>query len=130
MEQLNINQKSYQEKKEILKSVFSEYQKANQQLQELPYQYHSPLIIKETTPRYGSYEHQLLGNLSKMYYYQDFIDFIDEKINRLNETERMIIEKDFLKPTHKLWWEVYFSSATYYRHKKRAVEDLIRLLFS
>ena len=130
MEKEYLENKEYSEKIQILKSVFYEYQKAKNQLEELPYTYHSPTLIREQTPAYGNYEHQLLHSLAKMNYYQEYIDFIDYKLLYLNETELMIIEHDFIKPSHKKWWEMYFSSATYYRHKKKAVEKLMRLLFT
>lgn len=126
----NVNQKDFSEKVQILKSVFSEYRKATEELKQLPYSYKSPLFIKESEASYGIYEHQLLHKISKMNHYQEYIDFVDQKLLYLNETEKMIIEHDFICPSSKHWWELYFSSATYYRHRKKAVERLISLLFS
>lgn len=129
MEKEHLENKDYSEKILILKSIFHEYQRAKTQLEQLPYTYHSPLMIREQPPSYDNYEHQLLHSLAKMNYYQEFIDFIDYKLLYLNETELMIIQHDFINPSIKKWWEMYFSSATYYRHKKKAVEKMIKLLF-
>ena len=130
MKHIPIQNKDYSEKVQIIKSIFNEYKKAKFQLQELPLSYNSPLVLKEESPHYGNYEHLLLNRISKMNHYQEFIDYIDFKLQYLSDTELMIILNDFMKSSNKKWWEFYFSSATYYRHKKKAIEHLIILLFS
>ena len=131
MNKINVQNKDYSEKVQIIKSIFNEYKKAKSQLEELPISYRSPLILKEESASYGSsYEHVLLKRISKMNYYQEYVEYIDYKLQYLSDTEQLIIQNDFIKPTHKKWWEFYFSSATYYRHKKKAIEQLIVLLFS
>ena len=127
---VDITQKDYHQKVQIIKSIFSQYEKAKQEIDYHPTPYHSPLFVKERNINYGEYEHHLLHRISKINNYQMFIDYIDHKIQYLNETEQLIIQNDFISKKQKKWWDMYFSSATYYRHKKKAIEHLILLLFS
>ena len=111
---MDITQKDYHQKVQIIKSIFSQYEKAKQEIDYHPTPYHSPIFVQER----------------KINNYQMFIDYIDHKIQYLNETEQLIIQNDFISKKQKKWWDMYFSSATYYRHKKKAIEHLILLLFS
>lgn len=126
----SLQKQTYHQKLQILKSVFLQYEKAKLEINQLPLSYNSPLLVKESHVNYGEYEHLLLQRISKINNYQAFIDYIDFKIQYLNETEQLIIQNDFVHKRNKKWWEFYFSSATYYRHKKKAVEHLVLLLFS
>ena len=119
--------KSYQEKQQILKSIFSEYVKAKTSIENYPSR---PLIVREHS--FDSYlnEHHLLNEMSKMNDCRELVNFIDHQIHRLSETERLINEHEYINHASKYWWEFYFSSSTYYRHKKKAVEKLFSLLVS
>jgi len=130
MEKQTILEKNLSVKIQILKSVFLEYRKARLSISEPLYSYQSPLFIKEKQAQYGEYEHQLLWKISQMNHYKEYVDYIDHQLLYLNETERLIISCEFIEEKSKRWWESYFSSATYYRHRKKAIERLISLLFS
>lgn len=113
----------------ILQSIFNEYNLAKEKLSSYT-TYQSPLFIKEEAHYNTSYEQQLLHKISQMNHYREYIKFIDHHLSYLNETERLIIEHDFIRHSYKRWWESYFSSATYYRHRKKAVDHLMQMLFS
>ena len=130
MEKQAVLEKNLSVKIQILKSVFSEYRKACSYISEPLYSYQSPLFIKEKKEQYGQYEHQLLWKISQMNHYKEYVAYIDHQLLYLNHTEQLIIRREFIEDAPKRWWESYFSSATYYRHRKKAVERLITLLFS
>ncbi|MEA4115302.1 hypothetical protein VBM87_00690 [Mycoplasma sp. 744] len=51
---------------------------------------------------------------------------LDKVMNCLENTSKLIIEKDFInKYTQKEWYEDYFCKTVYYKHKNEAVEEFL-----
>ncbi|KUH47639.1 MG284/MPN403 family protein [Mycoplasmopsis meleagridis] len=72
----------------------------------------------------------LLAKQSKSGYIKEAVLEPDNKLERvlnlLEETNKLIIENDFInKYTDKDWYEQYFCKSSYYKHKNNAVEEFL-----
>lgn len=60
----------------------------------------------------------------------DYVKEIDRTLDDCTEDTRLIIRKECLSMSESGWYENYYSRNTYYRLRKKAVIEFLRLLFA
>lgn len=129
----SLDKMSLKEKDYLLKSIIKEYSKAKIQLKVLegkefyPTQ-HFGMIVKEDQHSYNGLENAMMNHIDKKDALKSMIRLVDDVFESLNDEQRLIIENDYLKPNYKEWWRQYYSRSTFYRMRKKAIDDMLYYL--
>ncbi len=117
------------EKDVLLKSIIKEYHKAKIHLNMLENKvFYSSVqysIIQEHGIGYNGLENTIINNMEKKETLKTIISLFDNVYNSLTEEEKHVIKNEFIAPSYREWWRGYYSRATFYRIKKRAVDNML-----
>lgn len=128
-----LEKMTLKEKEAMLKSIIREYHKAQIQLKALEDKEfypisHYALSVQETRPRYDGVEHVIMNHIEKKDALRSVIQLVDDVYNSLSDEEQQIIANDFFTPANREWWRQYYSRSTFYRIKKKAIDDMLYYL--
>ncbi len=101
---------SYEENKKIMKHIGDIYKKAKKRVDV----FHFNNCIEENWAVYDA-DRQL-------------IHLIERTLRDCNSDTKNIIQHDYLRVSHSRWYEPYYSRTSYYRLKKKAIEEFLTLL--
>ena len=59
---------------------------------------------------------------------QQFVRMIDRSLEDCTPDTRKIIRKEFLEMQNTLWYMDFYSKSTYYRLRRRAIDEIIQCL--
>lgn len=57
--------------------------------------------------------------------YSQYMKKVSDAFDALNEREKNLINNEFFFQGYHRWWESIYSKATFYRHKKEAMEKFL-----
>lgn len=125
----NLNEMSLKEKDELLRGIIREYQKAQLQLNILKEREFYPQIdfsrIKEQSPRYNGLENNLISYIERKDNLEALVHFVESVFNSLPEDVYRLLANEYLFPRHKEWWLEYYSRSTYYRLRRKVLDDVL-----
>lgn len=121
---------TFKDKKNLIENIFRQYQKIKIQYECLEVQNFYPQYdygtVREKTSHYNT---SMIKKLNS--YIMDkeemliTIKSFEILINSLSLESKRIIQKDFIDKVDGDWWLDYYSRATYYRVKTRAMEEFL-----
>ncbi|MBS5114285.1 MAG: hypothetical protein KHY88_01075 [Erysipelotrichaceae bacterium] len=128
-----LKKMTFKEKDALLRSIVREYHKAKIQLKVLEDKEFYPtnqynMVVQESKPRYGGLEHMIMNHIEKKEALRSLIGLVDDVFHSLDFDEQQIIENDFLNPVQREWWQQFYSRSTFYRIKKKAVDEMLYYL--
>lgn len=127
-----LDKMTLKEKDALLKSIIKEYQKAKIQLKVLEDKEFYPVndysTIQENRPRYDGVEHAIMNHIEKKDALKAIIRLVDDVYNSLTTEQQQIITNDFLNPVYREWWRQFYSRSTFYRIRKKAIDDMLYYL--
>ena len=128
-----LKKMTFKEKDAVLRSIVREYHKAKIQLKVLEDKEFYPtnqynMVVQESKPRYGGLEHMIMNHIEKKEALRSLIGLVDDVFHSLDFDEQQIIENDFLNPVQREWWQQFYSRSTFYRIKKKAVDEMLYYL--
>ena len=128
-----LKKMTFKEKDALLRSIVREYHKAKIQLKVLEDKEFYPtnqynMVVQESKPRYGGLEHMIMNHIEKKEALRFLIGLVDDVFHSLDFDEQQIIENDFLNPVQREWWQQFYSRSTFYRIKKKAVDEMLYYL--
>ncbi len=119
---------TFKERSQIVKKFFDEYIRASMSLSMLEDKDFYPVMsyqnIRETSPSFDKKEHMLIDHMEKKEQLRKRIYSTDRILLALKEEHREMLEKEYLF-YEKDWWQCYYSKSTYYRIKKKAIDELL-----
>ena len=114
---------SYKDSEKIIRKYANEYNKSKIiELQGIK-------LIKENTisEKFNTY----IDSENKYTYYYSLQTKIEYILNQLDWDCSTFIKKEFFDFNRKkYWWGTYYSRSTYYRLKKKYMNDFLRLLYA
>lgn len=67
----------------------------------------------------------MINYIEKKENLETVVTFIDGILASLPKEIYQLIEKDYLNPNKREWWNEYYSRSTYYRLRKKALDDVL-----
>ncbi len=124
IEEMNLRQKD-----KLLKSIVREYQKAQLQLKIIEEKEFYPQIkynvVKDFQAPYNQLETSMIHYIEKKENLETVVAFIEGIFASLPKEVYRLIEYDYLNPTKREWWREYYSRSTYYRFRKKTLDDVL-----
>lgn len=125
----DLDEMSLKEKDKLLKGIIREYQKAQLQLRTINEKEFYPQlqynVIKDHHTPYNNLESSMINYIEKKENLETVVSFIDGILASLPKEIYQLIEKDYLNPNKREWWNEYYSRSTYYRLRKKALDDVL-----
>ncbi len=71
------------------------------------------------------------NDLPKDYFdkYRSQISNFEHILSQLTFMERQVIEHDFIRRVDSNWFDEYFSKATYYKYKHKAIDQFVKQFY-
>lgn len=121
---------TFKEKDQILKQLFSQYQKAKVRLECIERMDFYPSIdfhtVRETK---ATYHVSMVSRLNSYIEDKDelrrLVVGFEQILSYISPQAREIIEHEYLYHTRKNWWIEYYSKSTFYRAKNKAMEEML-----
>lgn len=125
-----MNEYTLKEKDRIAKNIYKNYQRAQLDILYLSQHYnYYPQIdlfkIKDSTSLYKSGDSAFLYQLERKQQLETFIGAVNQIHKHLSKESFLFLENEYLNFYDTNWWLPYFSRASYYRVKHRALDELI-----
>lgn len=122
---MNVEILDFKEKDKLLRHIYTTYRKAQLQL-ELMDTYFNPYpqsqnLIQEKIKPYGT--NYLLKRIEKKRDFELLIDMVNRIHRKVSPDSLLILQKEYLDLESKGWWQHYYARSTYYRLKRRAIEE-------
>ena len=125
----DLDKMSLKEKDKLLRGIIREYQKAQLQLRVINEKEFYPQlqynVIKDRHTPYNHLETSMINYIEKKENLETVVTFIDGILASLPKEIYQLIEKDYLNPNKREWWNEYYSRSTYYRLRKKALDDVL-----
>lgn len=121
---------TFKEKQIAIKSVINQYRRAKLKLLCIEQHSYYPKVsydsVRERKTRYNKSVSQMLNQrIDDQNELKEIIVSFEQVIEILSENSKLIIVHDFIEVTDGEWWSTYFSRASYYRSKTRAMEEFL-----
>lgn len=125
-----INTLTFKQKQRAVKDLFKQYHRAKLKLYCLENMNYYPQlnggIIKENKNQYKrSMTERLNGTIEDKDELRSLVSSFEMIINALSQDSQLIIKNEFVEQRNDEWWIDYYSRATYYRLKTRALEEFL-----
>lgn len=122
---MEIERLDFKEKEDLLRFIYTKYRKAQLQLELMdiyfnPYPQSENLIKEKVTPYSSNY---LLKRIEKKRNYELLVAMINRIHRKVSTDSVLILKKEYLNKEDKFWWKDYYARSTYYRLKRKAVEE-------
>lgn len=130
---MNKNTLTFKQKQEAVENIFKQYHRAKLKLYCLEnmnyYPQVSTSIIRETKNHYNkSVAERLNSRIEDKDELKSLISSFEIIIKALSPDSQLIITNEFVEQRGDEWWVDYYSRATYYRLKTRALEEVLLYL--
>lgn len=127
---MNKNTLTFKQKQEAVENIFKQYHRAKLKLYCLEnmnyYPQISTSIIRETKNHYNkSVAERLNSRIEDKDELKSLISSFEIIIKALSPDSQLIITNEFVEQRGDEWWVDYYSRATYYRLKTRALEEVL-----
>lgn len=127
---MNKNTLTFKQKQEAVENIFKQYHRAKLKLYCLEnmnyYPQVSTSIIRETKNHYNkSVAERLNSRIEDKDELKSLISSFEIIIKALSPDSQLIITNEFVEQRGDEWWVDYYSRATYYRLKTRALEEVL-----
>ncbi|MEG0252587.1 MAG: hypothetical protein RR667_00690 [Muribaculaceae bacterium] len=83
------------------------------------------IVDKEKSATYNSLEASMLNYIERKENLETIVAFIDGILKALSKEAQQLVENDYLNPVNHNWWDEYYSRSTYYRVRKKALDDVL-----
>lgn len=118
------------EKNCIVRNIYKKYQKAQLDIlyMQQHYNYYPSIEFKKVSEKKTSYhtkDKDILNQITKQDHLEGFIKIIDEIHKKLTPDTYHFIENEYLNFCDVHWWYAFYSRATYYRLKHKALDELL-----
>lgn len=125
-----INTLTFKQKQRAVKDLFKLYHRAKLKLYCLENMNYYPQlnggIIKENKNQYKrSMTERLNSTIEDKDELRSLVSSFEMIINALSQDSQLIIKNEFVEQRKDEWWIDYYSRATYYRLKTRALEEFL-----
>lgn len=124
-----IEEMTLKEKDILLKAIIREYQKAKLQLTVIKEKDFYPRIrydlVKEGNTSYRSVEDHMIHFIDKKDDLESLVHFIETVFNELDFDQYQLLENDYLHPSYKDWWLEFYSRSTYYRLRRKMLDEVL-----
>lgn len=125
-----INTLTFKQKQRAVKDLFKQYHRAKLKLYCLENMNYYPQlnggIIKENKNQYKrSMTERLNSTIEDKDELRSLVSSFEMIINALSQDSQLIIKNEFVEQRNDEWWIDYYSRATYYRLKTRALEEFL-----
>lgn len=125
-----INTLTFKQKQKAVKDLFKQYHRAKLKLYCLENMNYYPQlnggIIKENKNQYKrSMTERLNSTIEDKDELRSLVSSFEMIINALSQDSQLIIKNEFVEQRKDEWWIDYYSRATYYRLKTRALEEFL-----
>lgn len=125
-----INTLTFKQKQRAVKDLFKQYHRAKLKLYCLENMNYYPQlnggIIKENKNQYKrSMTERLNSTIEDKDELRSLVSSFEMIINALSQDSQLIIKNEFVEQRKDEWWIDYYSRATYYRLKTRALEEFL-----
>ena len=127
---MNKNTLTFKQKQEAVENIFKQYHRAKLKLYCLEnmnyYPQISTSIIRETKNHYNkSVAERLNSSIEDKDELRSLISSFEIIIKALSPDSQLIITNEFVEQREDEWWVDFYSRATYYRLKTRALEEVL-----
>lgn len=127
---MNKNTLTFKQKQEAVENIFKQYHRAKLKLYCLEnmnyYPQISTSIIRETKNHYNkSVAERLNSRIEDKDELRSLISSFEIIIKALSPDSQLIITNEFVEQKGDEWWVDFYSRATYYRLKTRALEEVL-----
>lgn len=103
---MNLNEMTYQQKRSIVREIGDAYQRSLRRI--------------EITEHSGSkYQHEILKDDYEMKW------FLERALRDCSEESVRILTNDYLKKSDKYWYLNYYATSSYYRLKRKAIDEFL-----
>lgn len=121
---------SLKQKDKVARSIYKNYQRAQLDILYLNQHYnYYPQIdlfkVKDSPTSYRKADAAILGQMEKKQRLEDYVGIVNQIHTHLSPESFKFIESEYLNFYDLSWWTPYFSRASYYRLKHRALDELI-----
>lgn len=125
-----VNVLTFKQKQEMVKNLFKQYHRAKLRLYCLENMNYYPQVsggvIRETKNQYKrSMAERLNSQIEDKDELKNLISSFEIIINALSRDSQLIIINEYVEQKVDEWWVDYYSRATYYRLKTRALEEFL-----
>lgn len=125
---MELDKMSFKEKDLMLKVIVREFQKAQMQLSMIESKEQYPNInygqVKENSSYYYL-ESSLLNSIEKKESLSTLIEFMENIIKSLQVDQYRMFFNEYLVPKNRDWWMEFYSRSTYYRLRKKTIDDVL-----
>ncbi|MEG0367453.1 MAG: hypothetical protein RR585_11505 [Coprobacillus sp.] len=121
---------SLKQKDRIARSVYKNYQRAQLDILYLTQHYnYYPQIdlfkVKDAGALYKNGDEAFLQHIERKQQLESFVGIVNQIHTHLSRESYSFIENEYLNFYSSTWWMPYFSRATYYRIKHKALNELM-----
>lgn len=125
MTKLTLKQKDY-----IVSQVYKKYQRAQLDIifltQHYNYYPQSDICkIKEPSASYHSGDHNIIKMLDRKRELEEYVENINRIHEHLSTESKFFIDNEYLNFYDRSWWYKYYSRASYYRIKHKALDEFL-----
>lgn len=123
------------EKDFIVRGIYKRYQRAQLDILYLNQHYnYYPQVdvfkVKESNAHYQKADAQFVDQLQRKQQLEDFVGIVNQIHTHFSQETYRFIENEYLNFYDSSWWVPYFSRATYYRLKHRALDEVIECAYT
>lgn len=125
MSNLTLKQKDY-----IVSLVYKKYQRAQLDIiylnQHYNYYPQSDICkIKESTTSYHNGDYNMIKMLDRKRELEEYVEIVDRIHTHLSKESKFFIDNEYLNFYDRSWWYKYYSRASYYRIKHKALDEFL-----
>jgi len=123
-EKLTLKQKD-----RIARNIYKNYQRAQLDILYMNQHYnHYPQIdlfrVKDSGTHYQKADAAFIAQLEKKQHLEEFVGIINQIHTHLSKENFRFLESEYLNFYDEMWWMPYYSRASYYRLKHKALDNL------
>lgn len=120
------------EKDKIVKKIYRDYQRAQLDILYLNQHYnYFPQIdvfkIKEESTTYQSKDKVYLNYVERKQELENYVSIVNQLQSHLTKEALFFIENEYLNFYDRNWWTPYYSRASYYREKHKALNEFLEI---
>ncbi len=124
MDKLTLKQKD-----KFVTKVYKKYQMAQLDIiylnQHYNYYPQNDIFRVKESSSYSSKDHAFINMLDKKRKLEEYVMLIDRIYANLSEETKFFIDNEYLNFYDRSWWYIYYSRASYYRMKHKALDEFL-----
>lgn len=121
------------EKDHIARKIYKTYKRAQLDILYLNQHYnYYPQVdlfkVKDTSSFYQKGDEKMMKQLERKQKLEDFVSIVHQIHTHLSSETYHFIEHEYINDYDALWWNAYYSRASYYRAKHRSLDEFIECI--